>query len=50
MIARRFAPAVTTSCFALLAIALVAAAVHVTTPDYAGVRAGRVDAGYLESK
>ena len=49
MIASRFTPAVTTICFALLAIALVAAAVRVTTPDYAGIRAGRFDAGYLES-
>ena len=49
MIAPRFAPAVTTTCFALPAIALVAAAVHVATPDYAGIRAGRFDAGYLES-
>src|SRR5262245_66232042 len=49
MIAPRFAPAVITSCFALLAIALVAATVHAVTPDYAGIRAGRIDAGYLES-
>src|SRR5215813_5697622 len=45
----RFAPAVLTCGFALLAIALVAATIHVTMPDYAGVRAGRIDAGYLES-
>ena len=33
----------------MLAVALVAAIIHLTAPDYAGVRAGRIDAGYLES-
>ena len=33
----------------MLAVALVAATIHLTAPDYAGVRAGRIDAGYLES-
>jgi hypothetical protein len=45
----RLTPAVTTGAVTLLAIALVAAAIRMTTPDYADVRAGRVDAGYLES-
>ena len=31
----------------MLAIALVAAAIQMTTPDYAGMRPGRIDAGYL---
>jgi hypothetical protein len=42
----RLAPAVTTGALTLLAIALVAAAIHMTTPDYAGIRTGRIDAGY----
>ena len=31
----------------MLAIALVAAAIQMSTPDYAGMRPGRIDAGYL---
>ena len=38
MITRRFSPGVTTCGFTLIAIALVAATIHVTMPDYAGVR------------
>src|SRR4029450_8539120 len=49
MITPRSAAAVTTCGFVLLAIALIAATIHLATPDYAGIRAGRVDAGYLES-
>ena len=49
MITRRSAPAITTGVVTLLAVALVAATIHLTAPDYAGVRAGRIDAGYLES-
>ena len=49
MITPQSARAVTISGFTLLAVALVAATIHVTMPDYAGVRAGRIDAGYLES-
>jgi predicted CXXCH cytochrome family protein len=49
MITPRSVAAVATCGFTLLAIALVAAMIHVTAPDYARVRAGRVDAGYLES-
>src|SRR5213080_3161717 len=49
MITPRFASGVTTCGFTLLAVALIAATIRVATPDYAGVRAGRVDAGYLES-
>src|SRR5690242_3568146 len=49
MMAPRFAPAIAAGGFALLAIALAAATIYVVTPDYAHVRAGRIDAGYLES-
>ena len=49
MITPRSASAVTTCGFTLLAVALIAATIHLATPDYAGIRAGRVDAGYLES-
>jgi hypothetical protein len=42
MITPRSAPAFTTCGFTLLAIALVAATIHVTAPDYAGVRAEMV--------
>ena len=49
MITPQSSSAVTTCGFALLAVALVAATIHLATPDYAGIRAGRVDAGYLES-
>jgi hypothetical protein len=47
MITPRSASAITICGFVLLAIALVAATIRVATPDYAGIRAGRVDAGYL---
>jgi hypothetical protein len=33
----------------LFALTLVAATIHITAPDYAVIRAGRLDAGYLES-
>lgn len=49
MMTPRFALAVATGVATSLAIALVAATIYVTTPDYADVRAGRIDAGYLES-
>ena len=49
MITPRLASALTTGAIALLAIALVAAAIHATTPDYAGIRTGRINTGYLES-
>ena len=48
-VAKRFSPGVTTCGFTLLAVVLIAATIRVATPDYADVRAGRVDAGYLES-
>ena len=35
--------------FTLLVLAMVALAIHSATPDYADVRLGRDDAGYLES-
>jgi DMSO reductase anchor subunit len=34
--------------FTLLAIALVAGTIHMTAPNYASIRAGRVAAGYLD--
>src|ERR1044071_6429579 len=46
---RRFAPVLTTGAITLIAIAVVAAIIRMTAPDYAGIRAGRIDAGYLES-
>ncbi|MBA2433922.1 MAG: hypothetical protein H0V54_02340, partial [Chthoniobacterales bacterium] len=49
MMTPRFALAVATGVSTSLAIALVAATIYLTTPDYADVRAGRIDAGYLES-
>src|SRR4029077_11687439 len=49
MLPARCAPTRLPLCFAFVPTPLVAAAVHVTTPDYAGIRAGRFDAGYLES-
>jgi hypothetical protein len=48
-VAKPFAPTVATGGVTLLAVGVVAAIIRVTAPDYAGVRAGRVDAGYLES-
>jgi hypothetical protein len=49
MITPRFMSGAITGAVILSAIALVAATIHMTTPDYAGVRQGRIDAGYLES-
>ena len=49
MLNPRFRPALATALFVLIAIALVAGAIRFTAPNYAGVRAGRMDAGYLES-
>src|SRR5262245_2018689 len=49
MISPRLTPAVTTCAVIFLATTLVALIIHAVTPDYAGIRAGSIDAGYLES-
>ena len=49
MILSRFAPSITAWAVTLLAVAAVAATIRMVAPDYAEVRAGRPDAGYLES-
>jgi len=49
MILSRFSPSVTAWAVTLLAVAAVAATIRMVAPDYAGVRTGRPDAGYLES-
>src|SRR5215470_7574114 len=49
MITSRFTPAVAACVVSFLATMLVAVIIHAVMPDYAGIRAGRVDAGYLES-
>lgn len=49
MLMIRFRTAVATWAITVAALAAVAAAIYLVGPDYAGVRAGRVDAGYLES-
>src|ERR1044072_157881 len=49
MITPRFSPAVATGGCTLFAVALVAATIQMTAPDYARIRAGRMDEGYLES-
>ena len=49
MMTPRFASAVATGVFTSLVVALVAATIYLATPDYAHVRTGRIDAGYLES-
>ena len=49
MILSRFSPSVLAWAVTLLAFAAVAATIRMAAPDYAGVRAGRFDAGYLES-
>src|SRR5438093_11761889 len=49
MILSRFSAAAKTCAVTLFVLAAVAGAIHVATPNYAGIRAGRTDAGYLES-
>jgi len=44
-VAKLFSPGLTTVAATLLALTLVAVTIHLTKPDYAGVRVGRVDAG-----
>ena len=45
----RFSPAIRTWVLTLFALLIVAAIVWSVAPDYALVRAGRIDAGYLEA-
>jgi len=49
MVLSRFSPSVTAWAVTLLAVAAIAATIRMAAPDYAGIRAGRLDAGYLES-
>ena len=49
MILSQFSPSVTAWAVTLLTVAGIAATIRMVAPDYAGVRTGRPDAGYLES-
>jgi hypothetical protein len=49
MMAPRISPLLATGAFTSFAIVLVAGTIYLAAPDYANVRAGRIDAGYLES-